>query len=226
MKKKLCLIFLIFITSCGSETVEELTEYDKCLQSYKAIQEANLALNELMTVEQDSYGNEFVEIQFNDFKVDMDKIWGVYYYFVSIPRNEKESYFEGAKRNGFFDYLTYIDNNIKTEEEFKNFIGLPIAEIKKINENLDLIEPNVNNLTNYSGYKNLLNNTVEIFELYIASLPEVSVVLDEDGRWAREYLDKLLSVENYVYDIFNPELVANIYASNIIVELYDKCVDN
>jgi hypothetical protein len=224
MKKKLCLIFLIFIISCGSETVEELTEYEKCLQSYKAIQEANLALNELMTVEQDSYGNEYVLIQYNVIKGEMDFIWFTYYEWVFNP--EREGYIEAAKENGFFDYLTYIDNNIKTEEEFKNFIGLPIAEIKKINENLDLIEPNVNNLTNYSGYKNLLNNTVEIFELYIARLPEVSVVLDEDGSWAREYIDKLLSVENYVYDIFNPELVANIYASNIIVELYDKCVDN
>jgi hypothetical protein len=224
MKKKLCLIFLIFITSCGSETVEELTEYDKCLQSYKAIQEANLALNELMTVYQDSYGNDYVLIQYNGIKGRMDFIWFTYYEWV--VNREEEWYIEAAKENGFFDYLTYIDNNIKTEEEFKNFIGLPIAEIKKINENLDLIEPNVNNLTNYSGYKNLLNNTVEIFELYIASLPEVSVVLDEDGRLADEYIDKLLSVENYVYDIFNPELSANIYASNIIVELYDKCVDN
>ena len=129
--------------------------------------------------------------------------------------NIKESYIEAAKENGFFDYLTYIDNIIKTEEEFKNFIGLPIAEIKKINENLDLIEPNVNNLTNYSGYKNLLNNTVEIFELYIASLPEVSVVLDENGRYADEYIDMLIDVEDYLLDIFYPELIANIYASNI-----------
>jgi hypothetical protein len=224
--KKLFLIYLIFMISCSSEAVEELTEYDKCLQSYQAIQEANLSFNELLSLEQGLFGREDIKIKFNDFEEDVGTIWSVYYIWVNIPENQKESYIEVAKRNSFFDSVTFIDNNIKTEEEFKSLIGLPIAEIKKIIENLDLVEPNVNNFTNYSGYKNLLNNTVEIFELYIANLPEVGVVYDENGEFTDEYGDMFVIEEDYRLDIFNPELVANIYASNVIVELYEKCVDN
>jgi len=229
MKKNLFLsLLLILLVACSSET----SEYDKCLQSYKAIQEANLTFNELITIYPSDVftGEEFTKIQVNEFKVSITEFW--YLYIVAnapddfggdnlyelTGRKGKESFMPGIEDRGVRDLYDYIENNIDTEEKLINLMEYPVLEINKINENLKLIEPDVNNITNFYAYQEMLEDTSEIIKSYIADLPELTDNYEIFSDIFIEWDEKNLS--------FNAELIENIYASNVIVELYEKCEDN
>ena len=165
MNKILLILLSLILISCAADSPEafqepvkieyEKTEYEKCTESYRAIQETVVKLKDVFPDQED------ILINFGDFQTSVSTLW--FYYTVFNYSGNNSSAIKDVLINSeifesdIWDLMIEIDS----EEKFSELIEKINLQVYPLIENLETIESDLNNISKYSEVQRSLDQIVK-----------------------------------------------------------------
>lgn len=217
MKTINLLLLSLILISCGSSTVETAqepvkTEFEKCSESFRSIQESVIKLKDIFPDE------ENIEVNFGDFKTDIQTVW---FYYVAL--NYSGSTGSTLRNNvmaaeGFQSDVWDAMKEVNSEEKFFNFIEKINLQIYPIIEDMENIEPDLNNISKYSEVQRSFEQVVKNNNDLKEDLPKAKANLDDIS-------DDLYDVSDIVFDWYD-KAYDEIDEIDEIISEYSKCEES
>ena len=217
MKTKNLLLLSIFLISCGSTAVETAqesvkTEFEKCSESFRTVQESVIKLKDIFPDE------ENIEVNFGDFKTDMQTVW--FYYAVLNYSGSNSSTLKNnlMTSEGFKSDVWDVMQDVDSEEKFFDIIEKINLQIYPIIEDLENIEPDLNNISKYSEVQRSINQVIKNNNDLKEDLPKVKSDLTALSEDLLEVYDEVLDWYDKAYD--------EIDEIDEIINEYAKCEES
>ena len=217
MKTKNLLLLSLILISCGSTAVETAqepvkTEFEKCSESFRAVQESVIKLKDIFPDE------ENIEVNFGDFKTDMQTVW-FYYVAVNYSGSNSSRFKNNVMTSEIFNSDIWdVMQEVDSEEKFFNIIEKINLQIYPIIEDLENIEPDLNNISKYAEVQRSINQVVTNNNDLKKDLPKV-------GSDITAITEDLLEVYDVVLDWYDKAYDEIDEIDKIIIE-YAKCEES
>jgi len=217
VKTKNLLLLSLILISCGSTAVETAqepvkTEFEKCAESFRTVQESVIKLKEIFPDE------ENIEVNFGDFKTDVQTVW-FYYVVVNYSGSNSSTLKNNVKTSeGFQSDVWDAMQEVDSEEKFFNFIEKINLQIYPIIEDLENIEPDLNNISKYSEVQRSINQVVKNNNDLKENLPKVKSDITAISEDLTEVFDVVLDWYDKAYD--------EIDEIDEIINEYAKCEES
>lgn len=202
-KLKLISLILILLISCSNEEAEEL---ERCRSTFKGIQEAYLQLGEIFPDEED------IEVKFGETYGALQNIWWYY----AIQNFNDQDFIDIIKDSEFFDEELWNElENIDTRDDFNLFIDRPISELLIIQSNLQVLEPDLNNISNHGEVLRSINQMIKVTEDLKTDFPEVPEEFEE-------FSDDIDTIEDIGVD-YAIKAYGELKEIDKIIKSYNQC---
>ncbi len=195
MKTRNLLLLSLILISCGSTAVETAqepvkTEFEKCSESFRTVQESVIKLKDIFPDE------ESIEVNFGDFKSDIQTVW-FYYVAVNYSGSNSSTLINNViTSEGFKSDVWDVMQEVDSEEKFFNIIEKINLQIYPIIEDLENVEPDLNNISKYSEVQRSINQVIKNNNDLKEDLPKVKL----DITAISEDLDVIFDVVFDWYD--------------------------